>query len=46
MNRQRLTAIGEMIGMALIVGGIGSFSIPLSAIVAGVILVLIGAVGR
>ena len=46
MNRQRLTTIAEMIGMALIVAGVGSFSIPISVIVAGVILVTIGGIAR
>jgi hypothetical protein len=43
MNRKNLTTLVEVVGMALIVAGIGSFSIPVSVIVAGVAMVVIGA---
>lgn len=43
MNRKNVTTLVEVVGMALIVAGIGSFSIPVAVILAGVAMVVIGA---
>lgn len=42
LDKNRITTICEIIGFTMITLGIASFSIPVSVIVAGVILVGIG----
>lgn len=43
MNLRNLITTGiELVGAALVVFGIATFSVPVSVIVAGVILILVG----
>lgn len=40
--RNLLTTGMELLGAALVVVGIGTFSVPISVIVAGVLLIIVG----
>jgi hypothetical protein len=42
MNKQNITTAMEIVGAILVVGGIATFSVPISVIVAGIILIVAG----
>ena len=42
MNKQNITTAMEIVGAILGVGGIATFSVPISVIVSGIILIVAG----
>jgi hypothetical protein len=42
MNKNLVTTLMEIVGAILVVGGIATFSVPISVIVAGIILIVAG----
>ena len=42
INKNLVTTLMEIVGAILVVGGIATFSVPISVIVAGVLLIVAG----
>ena len=42
INKNLVTTLMEIVGAILVVGGIATFSVPISVIVAGIILIVAG----
>jgi hypothetical protein len=42
MNKQNITTAMEIVGAILVVAGIATFSVPISVIVSGIILIVAG----